>query len=426
MKRTVIYVFTIVGLIVSTSTYAQDSLSLSYFLKNMQQFNELYRVSPATDSVYALRKANIKTSYLPKLDFNAEASWQSEVTSINVPIPNVSIPSPDKDNYKITVDVSQLIWDGGTTNAKLQADEDARLMDQNKVDNEIYGLKDKVIALYFGLNSIDIAVEQLHLMERELDSRINELTAGVNAGAVLESSLISIQAEKLRLEQSIDANLAQRELTIETLKAITGIDVPKDAKFKLPQLSIPSEMQCVRPDYKQFDLQQNYLSATSKLTERKRYPILSAYARAGYGKPGLNMLSNEFNPYALFGARLTWNIWDWNSTSRDRQNLRIQQNMMGYRKDVFTENYNAQVRSSEAQIASLQKQIQSDEQIVTLLEKSVAVSASQLKNGTITSASYLSDFNSLLRAKIDMNLRTVKLAQEIVKLYYTIGLDIND
>ena len=406
--------------------YSQDTLSLSGLLKSMQQNSSLYKISPATDSIYALRKSNIKVNYLPRVDFNAEATWQSDVTSINVPIPNISVPSPDKDNYKLTVDVSQLIWDGGATNSRLKSEENVRLLEQNKVDNELYLLKDRVASLYFGLSSINIAILQLKIMEGELDKRIAEIHAGVNAGAILESSLIALQAEKLRIGQSIDANLAQRDNLIESIYSITGTRIGEQTEIILPNLTVPTNNQCNRPDYKTFDLQQSYLSATSKILSSKRMPTLAAFAKAGYGKPGLNMLSSEFDTYAILGARLSWNIWDWNSTSRERQNIKIQQNIMNYRRDVFDNNFNSQVKSSMAQINSLEKQIASDEKIVELLEKSVQVSASQLKNGTITSATYLSDFNSLLRARIDMSLRKVKLSHEKVKLYFTMGLEINE
>lgn len=406
--------------------YSQDTLSLSGLLKSMQQNSSLYKISPATDSIYALRKSNLKVNYLPRVDFNAEATWQSDVTQMNIPIPNISIPSPDKDNYKLTVDVSQLIWDGGATNSRLKSEENVRLLEHNKVDNELYVLKGRVASLYFGLSSIDIAIQQLRIMEGELDKRIAEIQAGVNAGAILESSLTALQAEKLRIGQSIDANLAQRDNLIESIYSITGTRIGEQTEIKLPNLTVPINNQCNRPDYKTFDLQQNYLSATSKILSSKRMPTLAAFAKAGYGKPGLNMLSSEFDTYAILGARLSWNIWDWNSTSRERQNIKIQQNIMNYRRDVFDDNFNSQVKSSIAQINSLEKQLLSDEKIVQLLEKSVQVSASQLKNGTITSATYLSDFNSLLRARIDMSLRKVKLSHEKVKLYFTMGLEINE
>lgn len=406
--------------------FSQDTLTLQGLIKSMEQYNSIYNVLPATDSIYALRKSNIKVNYLPRLDFNAEATWQTDVTQMNIPIPNISVPSPDKDNYKLTVDVSQLIWDGGATSSRLKSDENTRLLEQNKVDNELYVLKDRLAALYFGLSSIDIAIQQLRIMEGELDKRIAEIQAGVNAGAILESSLIALQAEKLRIGQSVDANLAQRDNFIESIYSISGQRISEQSEIKLPNLTIPTTSQCNRPDYKTFDLQKDYLSSTSRLMSSKRMPTLAAFAKAGYGKPGLNMLSSEFDTYAIVGARLSWNIWDWNSTSRERQNIKIQQNIMEYRRDVFDDNYNSQVKSSMAQINSLEKQIASDEKIVELLEKSVQVSASQLKNGTITSATYLSDFNSLLRARIDMSLRKVKLSQEKVELYFTMGLNINE
>lgn len=426
MKRSILKSAFLFISILPVVAYSQDTLSLSGLLNSMQQNSSLYKIMPATDSIYALRKSNIKVNYLPRVDFNAEATWQSDVTQMNIPIPNISIPSPDKDNYKVTVDVSQLIWDGGATNSRLKSEENVRLLEQNKVDNELYVLKDRVASLYFGLSSIDIAVQQLRIMDGELDKRIAEIQAGVNAGAILESALIALQAEKLRIGQSVDANLAQRDNIIESIYSITGTRIGEQSEIKLPNLTVPTSNQCNRPDYKTFDLQKNYLSSTSQLISSKRMPTLAAFAKAGYGKPGLNMLSSEFDTYAILGARLSWNIWDWNSTSRERQNIKIQQNIMEYRRDVFDDNYNSQVKSSIAQINSLEKQILSDEKIVQLLEKSVQVSASQLKNGTITSATYLSDFNSLLRARIDMSLRKVKLSHEKVKLYFTMGLDINE
>lgn len=93
----------------------QGTVTLSDLLKGMEQWNQLYKVSFATYSVYGLRKANIMINYLPKVNFNAEATWQSDVTKVNIPMPGISIPPPHNDNYKLTIDVSQLIWDGGAT-----------------------------------------------------------------------------------------------------------------------------------------------------------------------------------------------------------------------------------------------------------------------------------------------------------------------
>lgn len=425
MNKTGIILFAIVSLASASMLKSQNTVTLKGVLENMEQWNQLYKVSSATDSVFSLKKSNITSNYLPKIDLNAEATWQSDVTSVKVPLPGVSIPTPGKDSYKVTVDVSQLIWDGGATHSLLRMEDETRKIEQNRLESELYSQKERVTSIYFGILSIDLANRQLKLMAAELDKRVAELEAGVNAGVVLESLVNSLKAERLRLEQSIDANLSQRISLVSAIYSLTGVRIDDNTSVLLPELPIPNQGGCERPDYKFFELQHSYLSVASEALTNKRLPKLATFARVGYGKPGLNMLSNEFDAFALLGARLSWNIWDWNSTSRDRQSLKIQQNILQYRRAVYNEGYNAQVTSSLAQIQSLKRQIQSDERIVELLEKSVKASASQLKNGSITSSAYLSDFNSLLRAKIDWELHKVKLSHEVTKLYLTMGLSIN-
>ena len=426
IRKARIILLTITLLVSTYMLKSQNTVTLPGLLKSMEQWNQLYKVSSATDSVYGLRKANIKASYLPKVDFNAEAIWQSDVTKVNIPLPGIATPMPDNDNYKLAVDLSQLIWDGGATKSMQQLEEENRRIDQNKVESEIYTQKERVASLFFGILSIDLANRQRNLMACELDKRIDELEAGVKAGVVLESSVNTLKAERLRLAQSIDANLAQRSGLVNSIYSLTGLRIDDNAITVAPVLAIPEQSVCVRPDYQLFDLQMSYLTAVTGTLTSKRMPKLSAFARVGYGKPGLNMLSNEFDAFALVGARLSWNIWDWNSASRERQNLKIQQNILQYRREVYNEGCSAQVSSLLEQIQLLQRQIQTDEKIVELLDKSTQASASQLKNGTLTSSVYLSDFNSLLRAKIEMDLRKVKLSQEVVKLYFALGLSFNE
>lgn len=426
MRKARIILLTITLLVSTYVLKSQNTVTLPGLLKSMEQWNQLYKVSSATDSVYGLRKANIKVSYLPRVDFNAEATWQSDVTKVNIPLPGIATPMPDKDNYKLTVDLSQLIWDGGATKSMQRLEEENRRIDQNKVESDIYTQKERVASLFFGILSIDLANRQLNLMACELDKRIDELEAGVKAGVVLESSVNTLKAERLRLAQSIDANLAQRSGLVNSIYSLTGLRIDDNAITVAPVLAIPEQSVCVRPDYQLFDLQMSYLRAVTGTLTSKRMPKLSAFARVGYGKPGLNMLSNEFDAFALVGARLSWNIWDWNSASRERQALKIQQNILQYRREVYNEGCNAQVSSMLEQIQLLQRQIQIDEKIVELLDKSTQASASQLKNGTLTSSVYLSDFNSLLRAKIEMDLRKIILSQEVVKLYFALGLSINE
>ena len=55
----------------------------------------------------------LKKNYLPQIELNAQATYQSEVTSFPIKLPNVEVEPLSKDQYKATLDARQLIWDGG-------------------------------------------------------------------------------------------------------------------------------------------------------------------------------------------------------------------------------------------------------------------------------------------------------------------------
>lgn len=424
MMRNIFFIGLSFLLILAPTAMGQEPISLPNLLRDMATHNKLYLIPAANDSASSLALANIRTAWLPKVDLRAEAQWQSDVTSLNISIPSLSVPSPDKDMYQLVADVSQLIWDGGSSKQRMEQQKKRNEADRNIVQGELYSLKEQVVALYFGCASLQMSIEQVRLMILNLDARLTEVEAGVKAGALLESDVNPLMAERLRLQQNLDAYRVQKSSLVKSLVSLTGVVISQDADIQLPMLDLPEASACQRPDMKQFELQKEWLESSSKLTQTRRMPVLSAFARAGYGKPGLNMLSNELNAFALVGARLSWNIWDWNSTSRERQSIRIRQDVINFRHVEFEKNYNWQIASSHEQLLLIQRQIIEDEKIVELLEKTVRVSASQLKNGAVTPASYLIDFNNLLKARIEGSLRGVKLSHEMVKLYLLMGIEL--
>lgn len=55
----------------------------------------------------------INAIWQPQVYLNAQATYQSEVTSIGLNIPGIEINELSKDQYKATLDVNQVLYDGG-------------------------------------------------------------------------------------------------------------------------------------------------------------------------------------------------------------------------------------------------------------------------------------------------------------------------
>ena len=101
---------TILFLIFSIASYSQQKLTIEecYALaeKNYplaKQINLLQQKS--TYEIDALNKAK-----LPKIDLNAHATYQSDVIGLPTTLPGVE--SLNKDQYRATLDVNQLLYNG--------------------------------------------------------------------------------------------------------------------------------------------------------------------------------------------------------------------------------------------------------------------------------------------------------------------------
>jgi outer membrane protein TolC len=403
--------------------FGQKTIHLIDLYKAVDANNPLSKIPLWIDSIYQLKKKTLRVNYLPKADMNASTSWQSEVTALNVnlPIPGFSMPKADKDQYKLSLDVSQLIWDGGTTKARESLEDINLILEKNKLDIEITNVKDRITNLFFALLTLKVTDYQMNLMVNDLDQRITELESGVKSGYLLESSLYGLKAERLKVLQNIDAIPAQRQSLISTIKSLTGIDISENDKLVLPEVDTLLDKSCLRPEYMNFSLQKDLTKSSSNLIARKRYPVFAAYASAGYGKPGLNMLSNRWDTYYLVGAKLSWNIWDWNSSRKDRQQFKIQCNIVDLRSKSFLDSYQSQIDGIQAEIQKLNNQLIKDQEIVELLHQVTEKSRSSMQNGTITSAVYLADFNSAARANLELEFRKIRLSLQKVLLYNITG-----
>ena len=70
------------------------------------------RQKSLSHQIQDLNIQNLNTGYLPQVNLNGQASYQSDVTKISIPVPGVNIPELNKDQYKAYADVSQLLYDG--------------------------------------------------------------------------------------------------------------------------------------------------------------------------------------------------------------------------------------------------------------------------------------------------------------------------
>lgn len=350
--------------------------------------------------------------YLPKLNFSGQATYQSEVTKVPIEIPNMSIPEPPKDQYKLTLDLNQMIYDGGITSTQKDLREYDLSIENKKVEGGLYEVKKKVTDLYFNILLLKKNREVLELSKETIEAKKKNLEAGVRHGAVLEKDLNVLRAELLKLEQSILELENGISTSLAILSEFTGEEYDLKTTFMLPQPEVAYDTDpSGRLDYQLLSLQQNKLMLNRELINEGRRPKLTGFAQAGYGRPGLDMLSDEFGSFYILGAKLSWNLWNWQEKELDLKMIDIQQNFIENQKEVFEKNLTVELKRAFRELDKYEKLIRTDEEIIRLREEIRQTASAQLNNGTITSSEYVDDVNAETEAKLNKEVHKLKLVR---------------
>lgn len=365
---------------------------------------------------------NLSKGYLPQVSLNGQASYQSDVTSIKGSIiPGVNIQAPPKDQYKFTADLNQVIYDGGSISqqkalAHLTAD-----VETQKVEVELYNLKERINQIYLGILFLDEQYRQAELVKQDLQVGIKTVEAQVNNGVAFRSNLQLLKAELLRNDQREIEIKSSRKGYVETLALF--LNQPLSEKIQLEQpfnvVALPQQ-EVTRPELKMYDSQIMLYEQQSKLINSRNLPKASLFVQGGYGRPGLNMLDNAFDFFYMGGVRLNWSLSGLYTQKREKELVKVNQQMVNVQKETFLLNTNTQLKQQQSEIDKMEKLVATDKEIIELRLSVKQAAKAQLDNGVITANDYLREVNAEDQARQSMIMHQLQLLQAKIN-YQTIS-----
>jgi outer membrane protein TolC len=390
--------------------------------QSMARINHpLLRQAAILDQISELRQQNIETLNLPQFDLTARASWQSDVTKLALKMPGFAGPKPlSKDQYKTYIDIKQRIYDGGFAKKSKELEEADRLVSTQQNEIELYKIKETVNTLYFNALIIQKNLTILNLKKEILNEQIKSIRSGVENGVSLPNNLDQLIGEKLLTEQQEIELKSANSTTIGLMEIITGVSFTDQTTFAEPPLIgtvVNDELN--RPEILLFTLQQSKLEKSEQVIRNTRNPFIYAFGQGGYGRPGFNMLENNFADFYLVGAGLSWNIWDWHKNRRDRSVIKLQKDLISSNLDNFTRSIQMALKQEENNASKITALISTDEKLVIIKEQITKRSSVALKNGMITSADFIRDLNAALQAKANLETHKIQLDQTMIN-YKTI------
>lgn len=352
---------------------------------------------------------------LPKIDLNAQGTYQNQVTTI----PNPFLEPLNKDQYRATVDVNQLIYNGGQIDANANLKAIQTKTQQQQVEVNLYQLKTRINQLYFSILLLQERKEILISKQEQLVSKIKEVKAGIKFGAILPASEKVIEAENLKIKQQLSEIQYDKKRLFENLSSLTYTSIMETITLQKPNITTDETAANNRPELKYFELQNQQIEASKSVVSKNNFPKINAFGLAGYGNPGLNMIDNSFQPIFMAGLRGTWNVFDWNKSKAEKEALIVSADIIATEKETFLLNNTLQLQEMNNEIKKSEEIIKDDIEIIGLREYVEKSANAQLKNGVITASEYLVEFTNLYEAKTNQKIHEIQL--DLAKANYQVS-----
>jgi outer membrane protein TolC len=365
---------------------------------------------------------NLNKGYLPQLSIMAQVSHQSDVTQVPVTLPNVEIPTPPKDQYRVTADVSQVLYDGGQIRQQKRAEQLSTSVENEQVEVELHKLRDRINQLYLGTLLLDEQLKQVDLVQQDLERGIRKVEAQVKNGVSFKSNLYLLQAELLKNNQRRAELQASRSATLQVLGLFVGEALAEGTTLSTPAISeVHYEADIQRPELRLFASQQTLLEQVNKLLLARTLPRTSLFGQSGYGKPGLNFMLNQADWWYIGGVRVSWPLGTFYTYRNDRLLVGVRQQMTEVQRETFLLHTTTQLTQQRSEIEKLQQLLEADSEIVALREKVKSAANAQLEHGVITANDYLREVYAEDQSRQTLILHELQLLQARINYRNTLG-----
>lgn len=374
--------------------------------------------------------SNAARAWIPQVVLSGQATYQSatptypEAFNHMIAASGLDMSGVRKDQYKVAIDVSQNIWDGGQSKANRAIAEAEAAEQRSRVDVSLYDLQSRIQNLYFGILLLDERVEQTETLIEVLDANLYRMRTYYKNGVAMQSDVNAIEAELLTARQTLGQVVASRASFRRMLEVFIGRPLTDETLTRPAMVEVASRTS-LRPELAMFDAQSNKLVAQRKAITSSVMPRFSAFAQGYYGYPGLDMfksmVSSEWTLNAIVGVRMSWNFGAFYTQKNNLSKLDAAERQIAIQRDLFLFNTEMQTIQDDSEIARLQSALEDDNRIVELRRSVRMAAESRLENGVIDATDLLRKIADEATATLSRSTHEIELLQATYRLKTTLN-----
>ncbi len=398
-----------------------QTITLEECQKSARENSSYFKQLEKFKNINELEEKNSDFSYLPQFSIDGQASYQSEVFSLPIRIPTISIPEIAKDQYQLSLSLNQIIWDGGAISKGKDISKSVAELNSLNTETKLYKTKELVNTLYFTVLILKENKNKLIAAINTLEMNLRQVNSLVENGMLLKSASDALKVEIIKLNQNIQSVEKDIKSNIEVLETITAQNDLMTKEFVLPNIS-ENYSDINRPELKLLEKNAEVYNKNQELIFTSLMPKFFFFAKAGYASPNtLNFFEQDFSSFYMLGLKMAWNPFDWGNNQRKREITEISKQNIECDAEELNKTIYSSLIKEKNDIGKFNQMIIDDRKIIEIQESIVKEKYSMLRNGTVTVAEYINDFNSLLQSQINLETHRIMLINSKINLLTKTG-----
>lgn len=413
------------GMVSLSALHAQNTIEACY--EAAMSYAPTARQYQLVERAKGYNLENAARGWWPQIQFEAKAQVQSDVTELpfdlgKLGFSGLETPRLKKDQYAASLSLQQPLYEGGRVKAQKKAVGASADVEARQADVALYALREQVNQLFFG---ILLTKEQLHindLLRDNLKLNLQQAESMRCAGLAHDADVDVIRVEQLNARQDSVIYRATLRAYTSMLAQLTGMRLDESSDFVKPALSISQRTNGGRrPEMALYAARLQQVNMSRQQLDASLRPSLSFFAQAGYGRPGLNMLKDDFSLYGVAGLRLTWNISRLYTRKHDVALLENQRERIRTDRDAFLYNQRIDEAERSASLTRYDELVRHDDEIIRLRENIRRASEARFAGGTLTATDLMRDVNDEQQARLARALHEMQRLLEAYNLRFTRG-----
>ncbi len=343
-------------------------------------------------------RINLSSSYTqtnnPMYSFGNILNQQEFTTDIDFNDPGVT------DNLQLKAELKYRLFNGGTTQASIEAAEALREGAELKLQATHNRLAFEVVRFY---HMIIQAEEMVHARKsgiEAIEASLAVAKARYDAGDLLKQNLLNIQLQKARAQEELISANHTLALAKRGFATILGLD---DAELSIKATdSDRQERPAVldmenRPELKQMASLIRAAEANVKKAERTRYPSIDGFANYQVNS---GTVTDGSGDSWMAGIRIDYLLFDGNNRNSSIEKAKAQLLVAKEQKRKLMLNINLEIEQARLKLTQSEERLKVTENMVGTAIESARLTRARFKEGVVLASELIDAENRLTEAHV--------------------------